>query len=92
MARILGSFELLEHMLAGQQQALPLALAGDLGGSQRPLRWAGRGNCLSLLLLDRLALPSSRHAEIIPAQVIVDGLFCLSFGHRTPVSSQIGPG
>lgn|ERR1700674_3502958 len=73
MARIRGSFELLEHMLAGQQQALALALAGDLGGSQRRLRWTGRRHCFCLLLLDRFALPSSRHAGIIPARTIVAG-------------------
>jgi hypothetical protein len=73
MARIRGSFELLEHMLAGQQQALALALAGDLGGSQRRLRWTGRRHCFCLLFLDRLALPASRHAGIIPVRTLVAG-------------------
>jgi hypothetical protein len=68
VARVLGSFELLEHTLARQQQACPLALAGDLSGSQRRRRWTRWRNCLSLLFLDRLALPSSRHGEIIPSQ------------------------
>ena len=35
VARIPSGIELLEHMLAGQQQALPLALAGNLGGRER---------------------------------------------------------
>jgi hypothetical protein len=38
VAGVLGSFELLEHMLARQQEACPLALAGDLSGSQRRRR------------------------------------------------------
>jgi hypothetical protein len=75
VAGVLGSFELLEHMLARQQEACPLALAGDLSGSQRRRRWTGWRNCLSLLFLDRLALPSPRHGEIIPSQVLGDGLF-----------------
>jgi hypothetical protein len=41
VARILGSFELLEHMLARQQEACPLVLAGDLSGSQRRRRRTG---------------------------------------------------
>jgi hypothetical protein len=67
VARVLDSFKLLENMLAAQHQALPVALAGDLGGSLRWSRGARSGYCFCLLLLDRLALPSSRHAEIIPA-------------------------
>jgi hypothetical protein len=35
MSRVLSSFELLEHTLAGQHYTLPLALAGNLGWSQR---------------------------------------------------------
>jgi hypothetical protein len=65
-----GSLELLEHMLAGQQQALALALAGDLGGSQRRLRWTRRRHCFRLLLLDRLTFPTSCHPEIIPSRTI----------------------
>ena len=75
VARVLGSFELLEHMLARQHEACPLALAGDLSGSQRRRCWTGWRNCLSLLFLYRLALPSSRHGEIIPSQVLADGLY-----------------
>jgi hypothetical protein len=80
VAGVLGSFKLLKHMLAGQHQALPVALAGDLGRSQRWLRWARSRHCFCLLLLDRLTLPSSRHAEIIPAQVIAAALFCPNIG------------
>jgi len=40
VARVSGGLQLLEHMLAGQQQALPLALVGKLAGSERWLRWA----------------------------------------------------
>ncbi len=68
MARVAGGFELLEHALAGQQQTLFLALAGDLGGSKWRLGRSGSGNCLSLLFLDRFALPSACHEEIIPAR------------------------
>jgi hypothetical protein len=75
VARVLGGFELLKHMLARQQEAFSLALDGNLGGSQWRRRWPRRRNCLSLLFLDRLALPSSRHGEIIPSQVMADGLF-----------------
>jgi hypothetical protein len=75
VARVPGSFELLEHMLARQQQALALALAGDLGGSQRRLRWTGRRHCFCLLLLDRLALPAARHAGIILARTITRSWF-----------------
>jgi hypothetical protein len=67
VARVLGSFELLQHMAAGQQQALVLTLDGDLRGSQRKHGWAGSGKCLSLLVLNRFALPSSGHPEIITA-------------------------
>jgi hypothetical protein len=65
MARVLGSFELLQHMAAGQKQALALTMNGDLCGSKRGPGWAGSGKCLSLLVLNRFALPSSCHAEII---------------------------
>lgn len=83
VARVLSSFELLEHILAGQPQALLLALFGDLGGSQRWLGWDRSGNCLRLLLLDRLALPSSRHAIIVPVQLMADCPCC-------PDSGQLG--
>ena len=75
MARVLGSFELLQHMAAGQKQALALTLDGDLRESQRGLGWAGSGKCLSLLVLNRFALPSSGHLEIITAQERRGGLF-----------------
>jgi hypothetical protein len=39
VARVLRTLELLEHALAGQQQALPVALAGKLIGSQMWLGW-----------------------------------------------------
>jgi hypothetical protein len=74
VAGILGSVKLLEHMLAGQHQSLGLALAGNLTRSQWWFRWTPSRRCLSLLLLDRLTLPSSRHAEIIPAAVMTDVL------------------
>jgi hypothetical protein len=80
MARIRGSFELLEHMLAVQQQALPLALAGDLGGSQGRIRWTRRRHSFCLLFLDRLALPSSRHSGIIPARTMRKACFGKSVG------------
>jgi hypothetical protein len=67
MTRVVGCFELLEHVLAGQHQTLPAALAGNLGGRQRWHRGAASGDGFSLLLLDRLALPSSRHRKIIAA-------------------------
>ena len=73
MARVLGSFELLEHMLARHQEACPLALAGDLSGGQGRGRRTGWRNFLSLLFLDRLALPSSRHGKIIPSQMMTAG-------------------
>ena len=82
VTRIPGSLELLEHMLAGQQQALALALAGDLGGSQRRLRWTRRRHCFRLLLLDRLTFPTSCHSEIISARTIVVGLRCPNFGNK----------
>jgi hypothetical protein len=41
VARVLCSFELLKHPLAGQKQALLLALAGNLVGSQTRLFWVG---------------------------------------------------
>jgi hypothetical protein len=92
VARVLGSFKLLEHMLAGQQQALPPALAGDLGGSQRWLWWARHCSCFRLLLLDRLALPSSGQAEIIRAQVIAVPCFDLTLDQPlTRFRSNIGP-
>ena len=72
MARIRGSRQLLEHMLAGQQQAMPVPLSGDLGGTQRRFRRTRRGHGFRLLLLYRLALPSSRHAGIIPARATAD--------------------
>lgn len=72
MAGILGGFELVEHMLAGQCQALFLALTGDLTGSQRWLGGARSRHRFCLLLLNRLTFPSSRHAEIIPAEVTTD--------------------
>jgi hypothetical protein len=75
VARVLGSFELLENMLAGQQQALLVALSGELSGSQWRLGWRRSGDCLSLLLLDRLTLPTSCHEEIIPTQVTAKGGF-----------------
>jgi hypothetical protein len=40
VARVLRRLQLLEHMLAGQQQTLPLALVGMLTGSERWLGWA----------------------------------------------------
>jgi len=67
VARVLGSFELLQHVAAGQMQALALTLDGDLRGRQRGLGWAGSGKRLSLLVLNRFALPSSGHPEIITA-------------------------
>ena len=67
VAWVLGSFELLQYMAAGQKQALALTLDGDLRRSQRGLDGAGSGKCLSLLVLDRFALPSSCHPEIITA-------------------------
>jgi hypothetical protein len=65
---VVGSFKLLEHMLAGQHQTLLLTLASDLGRSQWWLGWARSRHGFRLLLLDRLAFPSSRHPEIIPAK------------------------
>jgi hypothetical protein len=96
VARVLGGFELLEHMLARQQEAFSLALDGNLGGSQWRRRWPGRRNCLSLLFLDRLALPSSRHGEIIPSQVVAAGLFickngCKSHKEIPDAMSSISP-
>ena len=70
MTRILGSFELLEHILARQKQTLALALVGDLSGTSRRPGRAGSGECLSLLILNRLAFPSPRHSEIITAPAI----------------------
>jgi len=64
VARVLRGFELLQHMAAGQKQALPLTLRGDLGGSQRRSGWAGSGECLCLLILNRFALPSPRHSKL----------------------------
>ena len=52
MARILCGFELLEHVLAGQRQTLPLALAGDLGRSQLWFCWARSRPGFGLLFLD----------------------------------------
>ena len=72
MVGILGNVELFENMLAGQCQAQFLVLAGDLTGSQTWLGGAGSRHCFCLLLLDRLTFPSSRHAEIIPAEVTTD--------------------
>jgi hypothetical protein len=95
VARVLGGFELLEHMLARQQEAFSLALGGNLGGSQWRRRWPGRRKCLSLLFLDRLALPSSRHLEIIPSQVMADGLFicktAASHIRKSPMPSLVFP-
>ena len=51
-----------------------MALAGDLSGSQRRHCRAGWRSCLSLLLLDRFTLPSSRHKEIIPVETKMEGL------------------
>jgi hypothetical protein len=65
VARVLGSFELLQHMAAGQKQALASTMNGDLYGSKRGPGWAGSGKRLSLLVLNRFALPSSCHPEII---------------------------
>jgi hypothetical protein len=74
VARVLSSFQLLTHALAGQQQALLLALAGNLVGSQARLCWAGGCRRFYLLVLNRLALPSSCHAEIIPTKVRTEGI------------------
>lgn len=52
VARILCGFELLEHVLAGQRQTLPLALAGDLGRSQLWFCWARSRPGFGLLFLD----------------------------------------
>jgi hypothetical protein len=87
VAGVLGSFELLEHMLARQQEACPLALAGDLSGSQRRRRWTGWRNCLSLLFLDRLALPSSRHGKIIPRVCFINAL-----AQTKTIASGLKPG
>ena len=76
-----GSFKLLEYMLAGQHQALLLTLASDLGRSQRWRGWARSRHGFRLLLLDRLAFPSSRHPEIISAQVGAAARFCPNAGH-----------
>jgi hypothetical protein len=70
MTRILGSFELLKHILARQKQTLVLALVGDLSGTSRQPGQARSGECLSLLILNRLAFPSPRHSEIIIAPAI----------------------
>src|ERR1700688_4412902 len=67
VTRVVGCFELLEHVLAGQHQTLPAAQAGNQSGCQRWLRGAASGVCFSLLILNRLALPSSRHRKIIAA-------------------------
>lgn len=77
VARILSSFKLLEHVLAGQQQTVAATLAVNLRGSQRRLRRARSRNRLRLLLLDGFALPSPCHIEIISRRT---GPFCLGPG------------
>ena len=67
VAQVPSSFELLQHMAAGQKQALASTMNGDLYGSKRGPGWAGSGKRLSLLVLNRFALPSSGHSEIITA-------------------------
>ena len=67
MTKVVGCFELLEHVLAGQHQTLPAVLAGNLGGGQWWLRGTVSRDGFSLLVLDRLALPSAGHRKIIAA-------------------------
>ena len=71
VARVLGSFKLLKHALARQEQALSPAFARDLTGRHDRLRRARCRYDFCLLLLDRLALPASRHLEIILVRALV---------------------
>ena len=78
VARVPSGVELLQHVLAGQQQAVPLALACDLSGSEW---WPGRvlSRGFGLLLLDRFALPSSCHPGIIPTRITAAVLFASKY-------------
>jgi hypothetical protein len=61
VVEILYRFKLLQHTLAGKHETLLVSLGFQLLGSQPGTRLARWGGGFSLLLLDRLAFPASRH-------------------------------
>jgi hypothetical protein len=66
---ILSGRDLLQNALAREQQAFALALRGTLFGSEMSSWGYTINRSLSLLFLNRLALPSTRHRKSIGADL-----------------------